>query len=132
MLRKSITPPALRSYYDDWCFSPAIESNGIVFLSGFTGVAADGSLPNDPEGQFVQAFETVRLVLTEAALDFRHVIEMTSYHVGLRDHLALFRQVRERYVTEPYPAWTAIGVAELAVEGALVEVRVTASRTALG
>jgi enamine deaminase RidA (YjgF/YER057c/UK114 family) len=34
--------------------------------------------------------------------------------------------VKDRYVEAPYPAWTAIGVVELAVSGALVEIRVTA------
>lgn len=128
MLRKSISPPALQSYYDDWRFSPGFAADNILFLSGFTGVAPDGSLSRDPESQFEQAFATAALVLAEARLDFSHVVEMTSYHVGLREHLTLFRKVRARYVVEPYPAWTAIGVAELAVEGALVEVRITALR----
>jgi enamine deaminase RidA (YjgF/YER057c/UK114 family) len=35
-------------------------------------------------------------------------------------------KVRDRYLKEPYPAWTAIGVAELAVPGGLVEVKVIA------
>jgi enamine deaminase RidA (YjgF/YER057c/UK114 family) len=34
-------------------------------------------------------------------------------------------QVKDAFVKEPYPAWTAIGVAELAF-GALVEIKVTA------
>lgn len=130
MRRNSITPPVLQDYYDDWHFSPAFAADNILFLSGFTGVAPDGSLSPDPQKQFEQTFETIALVLAEAGLDFTHVVEMTSYHVGLREHLKVFREVRARYVVEPYPAWTAIGVAELAVEGALVEVRVTALRAA--
>ena len=34
--------------------------------------------------------------------------------------------VKDRYLTDPYPAWTAIGVSELAAPAALVEVRVVA------
>jgi len=130
MTRKSITPSPLRAYYEEWHFSPAMESNGLAFLSGFTGVAPDGALSTDPEAQIVQAFETVGLVLAEAGLDFRHIVDMTSYHVGLRNHLELFRRVKDRYVVPPYPAWTAVGVAELAVEGAIVEIKVTASAIA--
>jgi len=130
MTRKSITPPPLRAYYEEWHFSPALESNGFVFLSGFTGIAPDGMLSADPEAQFVQAFETIGLVLAEANLEFRHIVDMTSYHVGLRSHLELFRRIRSQYVQHPYPAWTAIGVDELAIDGAIVEIKATASRAA--
>jgi enamine deaminase RidA (YjgF/YER057c/UK114 family) len=51
---------------------------------------------------------------------------MTTFHVGLRDHLGTFLKVKDRYLEAPYPAWTAIGVVELAVPDALVEIRVTA------
>jgi enamine deaminase RidA (YjgF/YER057c/UK114 family) len=129
MSRKSFTPSVLRSYYDEWHFSPALEIGEFVFLSGFSGVAPDGSLSDDPDTQFTQVFETIGLVLAQAGLDFRHIVDMTSYHVGLRSHLDIFRRVKDRYVLQPYPAWTAIGVAELAVEEALVEVKVTASKT---
>jgi hypothetical protein len=39
-------------------------------------------------------------------------------------------RVKDRYLPEPFPAWTAIGVVELAVPGGLVEVRATARRRA--
>jgi enamine deaminase RidA (YjgF/YER057c/UK114 family) len=51
---------------------------------------------------------------------------LTTFHVGLREHLGTFVAVKDRYLEAPYPAWTAIGVVELAVPGALVEIRVTA------
>ena len=56
------------------------------------------------------------------------VIEMTTFHVGLQQHLETFLGVKDRYLNEPYPAWTAIGISELAVAGGLVEIRVTARR----
>ncbi len=31
--------------------------------------------------------------------------------------------VKDRFVAEPYPAWTAIGISALAFAGALVEIR---------
>ena len=55
---------------------------------------------------------------------FDNVVDMTTYHVGLQAHLAEFVRVKDEFVKEPYPAWTAIGVAELAVPGARVEVKV--------
>jgi hypothetical protein len=43
-------------------------------------------------------------------------------------HIGAFMRVKDRYLPEPFPAWTAIGVVELAVPGGLVEVRATACR----
>lgn len=51
---------------------------------------------------------------------------MTSYHVGLRDHIAIFRSVRDEFVREPYPAWTAIEVSGFITPGAIVEIRAVA------
>jgi enamine deaminase RidA (YjgF/YER057c/UK114 family) len=64
-------------------------------------------------------------VLREAGLDFGDVIELTTFHVGM-EHLRTFADVKDRFLAEPYPAWTAIGVSELAFPGGLVEVRATA------
>ena len=35
-------------------------------------------------------------------------------------------KVKDRFIKDPFPAWTAIGTTELALPGALVEIRVTA------
>jgi enamine deaminase RidA (YjgF/YER057c/UK114 family) len=37
-------------------------------------------------------------------------------------------KVRDEFLSEPWPAWTAIGVSELAVPQAHVEIRVTARK----
>jgi enamine deaminase RidA (YjgF/YER057c/UK114 family) len=124
----AIVPVDQRHYYDDWRMSPGLECNGFVFFTGFTGVAPDGELSSDPEQQFRQAFSQVASVLEEGGMDFAHVVEMTTYHVGLRDHLDLFKAIRAEYVREPYPAWTAIEVAGFASEGTIVEIRVIARR----
>jgi enamine deaminase RidA (YjgF/YER057c/UK114 family) len=67
--------------------------------------------------------------LRVAGLGFEHVVDMTSYHVGLRRHLTAFVKVKDEFISEPYPAWTAIGVTELITEGTLVEIRAIAKRT---
>jgi enamine deaminase RidA (YjgF/YER057c/UK114 family) len=80
----------------------------------------------DPETQFVQAFENLGEVLEEAGTGYSRITEMTTFHVGLQQHLKTFMAVKDRYVQPPYPAWTAIGITELAIPGGLVEIRVTA------
>lgn len=69
--------------------------------------------------------------LHEANAGFTDIIEMTTYHVGLREHLEEFRSVKDEFICEPHPAWTAIGVSELASEGAVVEIKVVAMSKAV-
>ncbi|MGL4242732.1 MAG: RidA family protein [Beijerinckiaceae bacterium] len=107
--------------------SPAIISGDFAFFTGQTGSRADGTMPEDPAAQFRSAFDKIGEVLAEAGLSYRSVVEMTSYHVGLRDHFELFDAIRLEYCSEPYPAWTAVEVAGLRRPGALVEIRVIAS-----
>lgn len=57
------------------------------------------------------------------------IVEMTTYHVGLKDHFEDFKRIKDEFIKEIYPAWTAIGISELAVEGALIEIRVIAKVT---
>lgn len=80
----------------------------------------------DPEAQFAVAFETLRAILREGGADLSDVVEITSYHVGISAHMEVFMKVWARYLKEPYPAWTAVGVAELIVPGGLVELRAVA------
>jgi enamine deaminase RidA (YjgF/YER057c/UK114 family) len=108
--------------------SPGIVAGDFVFLTGMTGSRADGSIPSDAAEQFRAAFDKIGAVLAEDGLGHDAIVEMTSYHVGLRQHFDLFNAIRGEYVAEPWPAWTAVEVAGLRREGAIVEVRVVAMR----
>ena len=80
----------------------------------------------DPEGQFATAFEALDEILRAAGSSLTGLVDLTTFHVDLGRHLAAFTRVKDRYVRPPYPAWTAIGVAELVVPGGLVELRAVA------
>jgi enamine deaminase RidA (YjgF/YER057c/UK114 family) len=125
MTRRGVAPVDLADYRDHWHMSPGVLSNGFLFLTGMTGHRPQGPSP-DPETQIRAAFSRVDSVLREAGLDSSHIVEMTSFHVGLRHHLDVFRRVRDEYLTEPYPAWTAVGVTDLITDGTIVELRVVA------
>lgn len=124
--QKVIYPDSAASYYREWRFSPAVECRGFIFISGCTGTMDDGTVPEGIADQTRQAFSRIRVSLDEACVNFSDIVEMTTYHVGLNSHLDEFRAVKDEFITEPYPAWTAIGVTELASQGALVEIRVIA------
>jgi enamine deaminase RidA (YjgF/YER057c/UK114 family) len=97
-----------------------------LYLSGQIGISEDGSVSDDPETQFTVAFEHVKAVLEGAGKTMDDVVEMTTFHVGLQEHAAVFMAVKDRYMKEPYPAWTAIGITELFIPGGLVEIKVIA------
>lgn len=123
--RRSVIPDGMQGFYDQFHFSPAVRVGRNVYCSGQIGSGPDGKLDPDPAAQIGQAFENVRAVLEEAGASLEDVVEMTSFHVAFGEHIGIFMQVKDAFVEEPYPAWTAIGVAELAF-GALVEIKVTA------
>ena len=127
MERRALIPRGSGDISARMRLSPGMVSGDHVFLTGITGSAPDGAMPGDPETQFRQAFDKIGAVLAEAGLGYDAIVEMTSYHIGLRDHFDCFSAVRAEYVAEPYPAWTAVEVAGLRRKGALVEIRVVAA-----
>jgi len=122
----AVIPKGMEGFYDHFHFSPAIKDGDRLFCAGMIGLEPDGQAVADPERQFAQAFESLKAVLDAAGASFADVAEMTTFHVGLQRYLELFMKVKDRYMGEPYPAWTAIGISELAVPGALVEVKIVA------
>jgi enamine deaminase RidA (YjgF/YER057c/UK114 family) len=127
-MRKVIIAPEFPNDVRDWHFSPAIDTAGFVFFSGITGVRPDQSLASDPTTQFRDNFRFLAMHLKAAGLDFGHILDLTTYHVDLRKHLKAFVTVKDEYVKEPYPTWTAVGVTELITPGTLLEIRVVAKR----
>lgn len=122
-----LVPRGMEMAYEQFHFAPAVRAGGLLRCSGQLGTDERFAIvSSEPETQFVQAFENVKRILAAAKLDFSDVVEMTTFHVGLREHVATFLAVKDRYFAAPWPAWTAIGIVELAVPGALVEIRVTA------
>jgi enamine deaminase RidA (YjgF/YER057c/UK114 family) len=125
-MNRRIIPASQKALYDNFHFAPAVVDGQNLRCSGVVGMNPDGSVPEDPEAQFTQAFQAIGEVLAEAGAEFSDITEMTTFHIGMRQHMGAFSRVRERFIEEPYPAWTAVGTTELALPGALVEIRVTA------
>ncbi len=126
-MSKRIIPPSMQSFYDNYHFAPAVRDGKHLRCSGVIGInMQDGSVAADPAQQFTQAFDNLAEVLKAGGASFADITEITTFHVGLQQHLQAFMQVKDRYVEDPYPAWTAIGITELAIPGGLVEIRVTA------
>ena len=125
-MNRRIVPASQKALYDNFHFAPAVVDGQNLRCSGVIGMNPDGSVPEDPETQFVQAFASLGEVLKEAGAGFPDITEMTTFHTALAANIGQFSQVKDRFIEEPYPAWTAVGTTELAMPGALVEIQVTA------
>ena len=126
---KEVVPAWMKPIYETYHFAPAVIDGDHLRCSGMIGFRPDLSVPEDPTAQFTLAFENLRGLLAEAGRTFANVTEMTTYHVGLRAHMQAFTAVKDKFMSAPYPAWTAVGISELASPGALVEIQVTARMT---
>ena len=97
-----------------------------LYISGQIGRDENMKLVEEHEAQFVQTFENMKKVLSAAGATFADVVDVTSFHTDMRD-LPLYMQVRDRYFTGNYPAWTAIGAAQLCgAPGYFLEVKAVA------
>ena len=121
-----ILPESMQQSYNNFHFAPAARHNGVVYCSGQIGTNAQGKVPDTAEEEFHNAWKMVGEILQAADMGYENIIEFTSYHVDMHDHLGAFMKVKDEYIKEPWPAWTAIGTTGLAVPGARVEIRVMA------
>lgn len=112
--------------YEQYHFSQAVRCNGLLLCSGQLGTDGNGQIPDEFAAEARNAWQAVGTVLASAGLGYGDIVEYTTYHVGLQQTLPAFMTARDACLGEPWPAWTAIGISELAVPGARLEVRVTA------
>jgi 2-iminobutanoate/2-iminopropanoate deaminase len=89
-------------------FSPAVRSNGFVFVSGQASVDEHGTIvPDTFEGEMRRSFENVRAVLKAGGLDFSDVVQARMYVRDPAD-LATFNRLYLDYFVEPFPARTTL------------------------
>lgn len=126
--KKMICPSTMLNIVARAGYVPAVRVDRLVFCAGQVGRDADLRVIEDPEAQFYQCWKNLRSVLAEAGCSFDDVVEMTTYHVDMRRNMDLFRRIKDEVFPRSSCAWTCIGVAELAVEGLLVEIKCVALR----
>jgi len=103
--------------------SQAVSATGrLVVVSGQVALDRDGAIVGrgDFEAQAVQVFENLGAALASAGATFGDVVRLGSYLTDM-SNLGTLRDVRLRYLSQPYPAATAVG-ATLAMPDLLIEV----------
>lgn len=113
--------------FDAFQYSPAVRAAGLVFIAGQVGIRPDGSVPETVTEQIELAFKRLGSILEHLGLGFEDLVELVSYHVDIDAQLPRFRDIKERYITRDFPAWTILGVAALARPDLLVEIKAVAA-----
>ena len=123
----TIVPPSLKAASEAFQFAPAVRIGDQILVSGIAGVDAEGRLPPDFRSQAENVFTTLEAILNEAGATLDDVASLTSYHVGdLDDQLREFAEIKATRLRAPHPGWTGIGVTQIGVPGALLEVSAVA------
>jgi len=123
--RKPIIPPGEEGTYERFHFAPAFRVGDTVYVSGVIGRGDDGRVPSDAADEFRSAFAQLASTLEAAGATLADIVELTTFHVGMAE-IGEFVAAKDAVISEPYPAWTAIGCASLIAPGARVEVKATA------
>lgn len=123
--RQNVVPKGMENIQERFHYSPAVKAGNFVYVAGQVGRNEELKVVEAKEAQFAQAFENVKKVLVAAGAKLEDIIDMVTYFTDIRD-LPLFIQVKDRYITKSYPAWTAITTPALAMPGLLVEIKCVA------
>jgi len=124
--RGPIIPPGSEKTYERFHFAPAYRVGNTIYVSGVIGTGDDGRAPEDAAAEFTQAFANLGATLEACGSSLADIVEMTTFHVDMDSTLGPFMGARDEAMSEPWPAWTAIGCTGLAIPGARAEVKVTA------
>ncbi|MFK4135594.1 RidA family protein [Pseudomonas luteola] len=109
--RNVVFPAGRQALYERNRYSPAIRSNGFLFVSGQVGSREDGSPEPDLDAQVRLAFENLNAILAAAGCSFKDVIDVTVFIVDPETHFDMIWKVLPEYWGEaPYPTLTGIGV----------------------
>jgi enamine deaminase RidA (YjgF/YER057c/UK114 family) len=120
--RDVLVPEVWAGFYEETHIPAAVRVGDTLRLTGHTGETPDGVFSPDFETQIRQVFRNIALTLAEAGATWSHVVEINSYHVGLLNQAKAVLRVAAEFLEDPYPAWTAVGVTELIIAEALIEI----------
>lgn len=111
--RDVIFPSNRHALYEQHRYSPAIRSNGFIFVSGQVGSLENGSPEPELKNQVRLAFENLNSILASAGASFNDVIDITVFMVNPESGSKfekIWEVVPEYWGEAPYPTLTAIGV----------------------
>lgn len=109
--RDVVFPAGRQALYERNRYSPAVRSNGLLFVSGQVGSRPDGSPEPELKAQVRLAFENLNAVLEAADCSFDDVVDVTVFIVNPEERFeTIWEVVPEYWGTAPFPNITCVGV----------------------
>lgn len=109
--RDVVTLSSRSALYERNRYSPAIRSNGFLFVSGQVGSRDDGSPEPDLAAQVRLAFRNLNDILEAAGCRFSDVIDVTVFMVNPEQNFEVaWPIVQEHWGEAPFPTLTGVGV----------------------
>jgi enamine deaminase RidA (YjgF/YER057c/UK114 family) len=109
--RDVVFPAGRQALYERNRYSPAVRSNGFLFVSGQVGSREDGSPEPGLEAQVRRAFDNLNAVLAAAGCSFADVVDVTVFIVDPAEKFErIWAVVPEYWGEAPFPNITCVGV----------------------
>ncbi|MCD6585609.1 MAG: RidA family protein, partial [Desulfobacteraceae bacterium] len=111
--------------YNTLKFSQAVRVDQTIWVSGQVGMDEKGTVGETIEEQSRMAFQNLKKVLDEAGASMDDIVELVTYHTKMKD-IKIFGKIKSEFITDNFPAWTAVGITELVFPQLMLEIRATA------
>jgi enamine deaminase RidA (YjgF/YER057c/UK114 family) len=116
-----------RRSQEEWGYSDAVIVGDMIWLSGIVvGRRGEETL----ETSYERVYKRIGTILARAGASWDDVVDITSYHTDVVEQMPAIVAVHRRYVSAPFPAWTAIDVDRLIPDRGITEIKVVARRPA--
>ena len=118
-----------RRFQEEWGYADAVVAGDTIYLSGIVVGQREGETL---EAAYDRGYRHIGVILRRAGASWDDVVDITSYHTDVTTQMPAITAVHRRYVTAPFPAWTAIDVDRLIPERGITEIKIIARRPAAG
>jgi 2-iminobutanoate/2-iminopropanoate deaminase len=125
---RRLNPKTIHPPFANYAHGLEVDAEArLIFCSGQLGVAPDGAVPPDVEGQARLCFRAIAAILAEGGMTLADCVRLNAYVSG-REHLQGYMRVRDEFVPTPPPASTLMIVQGFARPEFVVEIEAVAAR----